>query len=320
MPRGPIFSDEYKPQLSGHETFPLRYGWLKKAYDAVKASESLEDNKSVFLDEDAIARFGVGKNMVASMRHWASAGGIITEGERPTSLVATPLGEKLFGPDGLDPFMEHPASLWLIHWNLAGHPEKTTWFWAFNNFSGATFERDRLAKGLGKVAKDRAWSRVATATIKRDVECFVRTYVARHASAQTSPEDTLECPLAELGLIKPIGKRDGFRFVRGAKSHLGKGVFFYALVDFWSRFSPAASTLSFEAIAHEPGSPGRVFLLDENDVADRLTGLDELTRGAFRWSETAGLKQVLREGALDLVAALDLIDLDYGVSAKREAA
>lgn len=320
MPRGPIFDDEYKPQLSGHETFPLRYGWLKKAHDAVYASEGMEDNKSVFLDDDAIARFGVGKNMVASMRHWASVGGIIDEGESAASLVTTDLGAKLFGPSGLDPFMEHPASLWLVHWHLAGHPEKTTWFWAFNNFSGATFERDQLVKGLEKVAKDRAWARVAMATIRRDVECFVRTYVARHASAKSSPEDTLECPLAELGLIKPIGKRDGFRFVRGAKSNLGDGVFFYALVDFWSRFSWAASTLSFEAIAHEPGSPGRVFLLDENDIADRLMGLDEFTQGKFRWSETTGLKQVLRDGALDLDAALDFIDFDYGVSAKREAA
>lgn len=320
MPRGPIFDDDYKPQLSGHETFPLRYGWLKKAFDAVYASQDAQDNKSVFLDEDAIARFGVGKNMVASMRHWASAGGIITEGEAAASLVSTALGAKLFGPDGLDPYMEHPASLWLVHWRLAGHAEKTTWFWAFNNFSGATFERDRLVKGLEKIAKDRSWSRVAAATIRRDVECFVRTYVARHASAQSSPEDTLECPLAELGLIKPIGKRDGFRFVRGPKSNLGDGVFFYALVDFWSRFAPAASTLSFEAIAHEPGSPGRVFLLDENDLADRLMDLEEFTQGTFRWSETAGLKQVLRDGALDLEAALEFAGFDYGVKTKREAA
>ena len=63
-----------------------------------------------------------------------------------------------------------------------------------------------------------------------------------------------------------------------------------------------------------------MFLLDENDIADRLMDIDEVTRGTFRWSETAGLKQVLREGALDLNAALDFIDLDYGVSAKREAA
>ena len=319
MPRGPIYQEGYKPQFSGHETFPLRYGWLKKVFDAVHACNGEPDNKAIFLDDDAIARFGVGKNMVASMRHWATTTGIITEGEASNALVTTSIGRKLFDHDGLDPYMEHPASLWLIHWQLAGHPDKTTWYWCFNNFPGATFERDGLVRALEKVAKDREWTRVAAATIRRDVECFVRTYAARHATLQASPEETLESPLSELGLIKAISKKDGFRFVRGPKSTLGKGVFLYALVDFWATFT-TARTLSFEAIAHEPGSPGRVFLLDENDIADRLLDLEELSGGAFRWSETAGLKQVLREVELDTDSALGFVESDYCVSENKEVA
>ena len=101
-------------------------------------------------------------------------------------------------------------------------------------------------------------------------------------------------PLTELGLIKAIGKKDGFRFVRGPKSTLGAGVFVYALLDFWKRYSPNAATLAFEAIAHAPGSPGRVFAFDENDVADRLSALDNSTDGALQWSEATGLRQVVR--------------------------
>lgn len=319
MSRGPIYQDQYKPQFSGHETFPLRYGWLKKAFDAVIEREGAPDSKVVFTRDDAIARFGVGKNMVMSMRHWATASGMIADGEGSNSLVTTPLGRMLFGPDGLDPYLEHPSSLWMIHWNLAGHPEKTTWYWSFCNFSGATFERERLVKAIEKVAKDRDWPRVSATTVRRDVECFLRTYVARPPAANASPEDTLESPLAELGLIKAIGKRDGFRFMRGPKSTLGEGVFLYALIDFWKNYTNA-QTLSFEAIAHEPGSPGRVFLLDENDVADRLLELEEFTEGAFRWSETAGLKQVLRDVSLDLDTALEYIGFDYAPQQDRVAA
>jgi len=64
-------------------------------------------------------------------------------------------------------------------------------------------------------------------------------------------------------------------------------------------------------VAHEPGSPGRVFLLDENDVADRLLALEDFTKGSFRWSETAGLKQVIRDVALDAEAALIYAMFDY---------
>jgi hypothetical protein len=319
MPRGPIYLDTYKPQFSGHETFPLRYGWLKKVHDAVAERKGAPDSKAAFTSDSAIADFGVGKNMVSSMRHWATSCGVIEDGESANALAVTALGERIFGVNGLDPYMEHPASLWLMHWSLAGRPEKTTWFWSFNNFPGSTFERDRLVKALEKVAKDRAWPRVSSTTIRRDVECFLRTYVARQQSGKASPEDTMESPLAELGLIKAVGKRDGFRFVRGPKSTLGHGVFLYALMDFWRNFT-SAQTLSFEAIAHEPGAPGRVFLLDENDIADRLLYLEELTGGKFRSSETAGLKQVQRSAPLDLGSALEFAALDYSKNKKREAA
>ncbi|MBV5327598.1 MAG: DUF4007 family protein [Chlorobium sp.] len=308
MARGPLYElgSEYKPQFSGHETFPLRYGWLKKAFDAVTAESNLND-KSIFLDENAIAQFGVGKNMVASMRHWASSIGFITK----DGLKATQLGISIFGANGLDPYLEHPSTLWLIHWNLCGHPDKTTWFWVFNYFYGESFEREHLVSGLEKLAKDRSWNKVASATIKRDVECFVRTYAAKATSTKAIYEDSLESPLAELGLIKPIGKRDGFRLVRGTKSSLGKGVFLYALADFWERFSPNTNTLSFEAIAHEPGSPGRVFLLNENDLFEYLTEINAQTNETYRWSETAGLKQVLRNKKTDLNEIFKYLKADY---------
>jgi hypothetical protein len=317
MTRGPLFQNSYTHQFSGHETFPLRYGWLKKAYDAVAESGPDAEIKTVFGD-DAIARFGVGKNMVASIRHWSNAAGILEEPGSKT-VIATELGHRLFGAGGLDPYMENPATLWLIHWQLAARPTKTTWFWAFNHFPGVTFEREHIAKGLDRLAKDRAWSRVAGTTIRNDVACFIRTYVAQQPSGRAGNDDALESPLSELGLIRGLGRRDGFRFVRGAKSSLGDGVFAYALLDFWSRYSGAA-TLSLEAVAHEPGGPGRVFLLDENDVADRLSALDELTDGSLHWSETAGLKQVVRDGDFSPEAGLVLAELDYLNHAWEDAA
>jgi len=310
MQRGPLAEPTYRPQFSGHETFPLRYGWLKKAYDAIEASAGQTENKNIFLGDDAIARFGVGKNMVAAMRHWATTCNIIGDLQSTGHISTTPLGKKLFSSKGLDPFMEHPATLWLIHWQLAAYSQKTTWFWAFNHYPALTFDRDQLIRALEKITKEENWARVSASTIKNDVACFVRTYVAHDASGKNNSDDALESPLTELGLIKQVGKRDGFRFVRGAKPNLGGGVFVYALVNFWLTFSKS-STLSFEAIAHEPGSPGRVFLLDENDLADRLADLDLLTNGVLRWSETAGLKQVVRSQDLTQEFSLQFVEMDY---------
>ena len=321
MQRGPLYLEDYRPQLSGHETFPLRYGWLKKAFDEVRSTEEDGDNKSIFTGEDAIARFGVGKNMVASMRHWATVTGVIKDVPAESRIQATYFGELLFDDDeGIDPYMEDPATSWLIHWHLAGRDEKTTWFWAFNYFPSPSFERELLVRGIAKLAQDLVWVRSSAATIKRDVACFVRTYVAQPMSRQTSYEDSLESPLTELGLIKPTGRRDGFRFVRGPKPSLGVGVFCYAVTDFWSRSFSSVNTLSFEALAHEPGSPGRVFLLDENSLVDLLGEMEQHTGGAYVWSETAGLKQLIRERALTPEDALDFVKEDYPIPYGESAA
>ena len=289
--------------------FPLRYGWLKKAFDAVSDNAESELNRSIFLADDAIALFGVGKNMVASMRHWASAAGVIEDSGGRAS--PTLLGFRLFNDDdGLDPFMEDPATTWLIHWNLCSNPFKTTWFWAFNHFPSGSFDRETLAKGLEKLANECGWARASASTIKNDVACFVRTYVPRTPLGKASHEDALESPLTELGLIRPVGRRDGFRFVRGRKPMLGDGVFCYAVAQFWSEHT-TAGTLSFEALAHEPGSPGRVFLLDENALADRLFEIEQVSNGCFRWSETAGLKQLIREREVSAEETLSFIEDDY---------
>ncbi len=318
MARGLRYCEDYSPHFSGHQTFPLRYGWLKKAFDRVAETEDRPENQADCWGEEAIARFGVGKNMVASMRHWAKATRVVRE---PTgrSVQTTKLGQFLFGPKGSDPYMEQPSTLWLIHWQLAAHEKgKTTWFWAFNHYPALTFDRDLLITRLERFAKDRNWSRVAKSTIKNDVACFIRTYVSQQPSGNIEFDDALESPLIELGLIQPIGMNDGFRFVRGPKTTLGDGVFIYALMDFWSRYTEAA-TLSFEAITHAPGGPGRVFQFDENDVIDRLVSLDAVTEGALRWTETAGLKHVSRNLDLEESLALSWIQSDYESLAGKEA-
>ena len=319
MLRGPLYHGDYSPQLSGHETFPLRYGWLKKAFDAVQDSKDKDDNRSVFSGPDAIARFGVGKNMVASMRHWADVSGIIEASSGKKGVITTALGQLIFGENGLDPYMEEPATSWLIHWHLCGRPTKTTWFWAFHYHPSITFERETLITGIKKLVEDRKWPRAAVTTIKRDVACFIRTYVAQSAPGNASYEDGLDSPLTELGLIKPGGRRDEFRFVRGPKPSLGPGVFCYAVTDFWSRSFNYANTLSFEALNHEPGSPGRVFLLEENDMVDMLVALEEASDGFYRWSETAGLKQLIRQQELATKEALKYVKRDYSAVRHKES-
>ena len=283
-----------KLQFSGHETFPLRYGWLKKVYDAACACEQKgEDSKVLFSAEDSIARFGVGKNMVVAMRYWALATGILEEvrthlGPYETTLI----GKTLLDDNGLDPWLEDPNSLWLLHWNLASTPDRTTtWYWVFNHCPQAAFDRELIVDHLTRLCAERQMKKVARATVKRDVECFVRTYVERADAG--SKEDTLECPLAELSLLRPVGRREGYQLARGPKSTLSGALFAFATTQFWQRSHADVRTLSLDALFHDAGSPGRVFLLDEESVVDFAIEIESITDGAIAWSETAGLRQLI---------------------------
>jgi hypothetical protein len=287
-------------QVAGHETFPCRYGWLKKIYDAVSSVESrgLEQILAVFNPDHAIGDFGVGKNMVASMRHWAIACGVLDasiRGGRIDSLTTSALGRLIF--ENGDPYLEQPGSLWLLHWRLASMPGRaTTWYFAFSEFNDAIFTRETLsARLMSRVDELRengrlSSGRIARATLDRDAECFVRTY-ANRASKKGVTEDGLESPFAELGLIAPLAG-GALQFRRGPKPSLPDEVFALALVEFWQTHYSTRGTLSIETVSHEPGSPGRVFLLDEDSLAERLERIAEITGGGLIWDEGAGLRQV----------------------------
>jgi len=288
--RGALNNQSFKGQFSGHETFPLRHLWLKKAYDEVVKTRSGAP-RSLFSEEQAIVTFGVGKNMVSAIRHWALTCEVIEEdGEvyRPTEL-----GRLIFDDEvGLDPYLEAPATIWLLQWMIAGCPERsTTWYYAFNHLASQEFDHEAVATPIRELCHARGWTRASAATIKRDAECFLRSYVP--ATSKKFTDDSMEPVLAQLGLVRAVSSKS-FKFRRGPKPSLPDGVLLYALTEFWQRQAPDQSAISVESIAYEPGSPGRVFKIDEASLTDRLARIDESSNNVFVWSDTAGIRNVAR--------------------------
>lgn len=282
-----LFSQDYKPQFSGHETFPLRYGWLEKAFEAVDTSGL--NNKRIFSEDVAIAHFGVGKNMVSAIRFWAQVAGILaTDGK---SLKATDFGRKTLHPNGLDPYLENASTLWKIHWDIASDPKHTSTFWLFNLFNEPSFDRDALQRKLMELIYERSWKAPTEKTLVNDLSVLLANY-APNVPKRGPAEEAFSSPLAELGLIRrrPGGR---FSFNWGRKPSLSNGVFLYGLCDFWER-SSSAHTLSIQSLLLEPGSPGRVFVMEEWELVERLSDISAVTDGLITWSETAGLKQLLR--------------------------
>lgn len=276
-------SEKLKPIFSGHETFPLRYGWLKKSYDTVlKAKKEGFSTKEIFYDAQSIAVFGVGKNMVSSIRHWSIYMGIIENYE------ITDLANIFLADEGLDPWMEYPTTLWLFHWYLVRQPSLVTYYWFFNYYNGLNFDRKLLNDEINTLCETRNWKKPSPTTLKRDIECFIRMYVSRN---NHNDEESMESPLSELDLIKVMNKNDQFSPNRGKKINLSINVFLLVLVTFWEDYFSNVSALSFESLMYDPESPGRIFLLDENSLLEKIYLITEKYPEIVNWSETAGLKQ-----------------------------
>ncbi len=122
-------------KFGGHETFPFRYGWLKKAVERV------EDDPKVFAKDKAIVDFGVGKNMVKSIKYWGLATQMLAEDKN--GIRVSDLGKDLL--QNWDPYLEDPASLWLIHWLLSTNQSRAAvWYLTFNKYPRPDFTKIQL--------------------------------------------------------------------------------------------------------------------------------------------------------------------------------
>ena len=302
--------DKINASFSGHETFPFRYTWLKKGVDAV---DVVRGKPTIFADDDATITLGVGKNMVRSIHHWCQVARLIELGGMDLNnrrrFVPTDFGNSIFADDGFDPYLEDAATLWLIHWQLATNTNRaTTWFWAFSIFGQNEFRKDTFISELIDWAEKSTRNRISENSIKRDVDCFFRTYVPSHLTKTAIMEDTFDCPLVELNLISNSPDGNTYRFHRGPKPSLPIEIFTAALSEFWDTRFSKNNTLTFANIAYSEKSPGRTFLLDEDTLVEYLDRLDNLTEGALRYDETAGVKQVYRDRK---IAPMELLHRYY---------
>ena len=295
------------PSFSGHQSFPFRYTWLKKGVDAVTKDQT------IFSSENASVTLGVGKNMVASIRHWCRVARLIkVDGNQQGRYVPTTFGEVIFDDrNGFDPYLDDPATLWLIHWQIATNiNHATAWYWTFNIQKKNQFARDEFTMELYDWAKLQKESlrTVSNNTLQRDVNVFIRTYC--HSRNTTDVvEESFDCPLVELNLISELPDSNAYEIQRGEKVTLPIEVFTATLIAFWVNRFNERDSLTFSDILTAPLSPGRIYRLDEDTLTLYLEQLEGLTKRALQYDETAGLKQVYRHREVN---SMDLLERYYG--------
>ena len=205
-----------KAKFTGHDTFPLRYGWLHKAINHLNSGGKLQTSNEEGT-RDAIVKLGVGKNMVNAIRYWAEASGVLNVATRNGTVEheISDAGNYLFGKEssGKDPYLERVGSVWLLHFWLNFNSKYLTAYRYFFNYSNVQhFEKSKLIVDCEADAKALVKNEIGSIrTVKKDVDCFLNVYAKKFKANNTSKkqlqinEDHFTSPLAELNLVQDNG-------------------------------------------------------------------------------------------------------------------
>ena len=272
-----------------HQTFSLRYGWLSKAFRAV------ERDPTILRSDIAIADLGVGKNMVESMGYWLRACRLL---EPSTEVVPTELGQLIFAHDGVDPYLEDEATIWLLHWLICSNPtQATSWYWFFNKFHKVEFSAEEIQTALIDYVKDQVKEerQASASTLKNDAILLPRMYSRSSISKSKPIEDALDSPFALLGLISQSGRERFFSSVPSYRDALPTEIVGFAVLELLDALS--VESFLVEDLLYSRGdlpAPGSIFRLTEQALIGKLEQLVDVFPGYFRLDDTAGLHQLFR--------------------------
>lgn len=281
----PIKTQDTKFSFNGHQTFPLRYGWIEKICIELVPEFGKKDIPLAALQPDIlVAAHGLGQNMAKSARYWLRAASILEENNQTKTANFTDFGWSLFGVDGKDRYLEDLTSVWRIHWRLTLNSRLApSWFWYFNFFGRQSFDRQDLIDDIASV------NSTGEKVIKRDVDCFVRSYVSA-PELRDFNEDNMQSPLSDLSLFS-VGAGNILRARRSGRRDLSKTLLAASLLRLWNSLNRVSRTISLEACHDQPFSPGRVFLLDRSNLENAIEEL-ESEKSGLKLDRSSGLSQI----------------------------
>lgn len=288
-------------KFRAHDTFFIRKGWLSKGMRCVS------NKPDVFVDknENPMDVLGIGANMVKALRYWLQVVGLTEEpskGKRDQHFTA--LGRMIYEHDT---YIEELGTLYLLQYELASQKEEATaWYFFFNEFSMSEFSKEDFVAALEKYIKmEESESSVASRSLSDDFTCIINTYLPRYKSNPTkvSPENNIDCPFGELGLVDILNKRKKtYKKSIPASDTLNPWVALAVIVD----NADGRTEISLNELLNAPCNIGRVFNLDSVTMLDVLYRIEKL--GLIKINRTAGLDVI---NLLEDLSFLDCVQNFY---------
>ena len=262
-------------KLKRHETFSIREGWLEKGIHYIN-----EDAKSMS-KENGTRIFGLGSNMVKSLRYWLTATKLATFKNANAKLE--PLGQLILERD---PFIDNDFTLWLIHLFLATNEYDAPVFNAIFNLDYSQFDKDFLLDRVPAKLSELGYDEVSSnSSLEADISIFLKSYYSEDLS---NPENNMNCPLSKLNLFTCEGKKIYSRKIP-AFSKLDFRIIYLSLLR-CVNFQEGEISFNVEDLYSLRNNPLKIFNLSKSALFHYL---DEMQKNDYiKFSKTAGLNVV----------------------------
>ncbi|MBQ9849323.1 MAG: DUF4007 family protein [Clostridia bacterium] len=280
-----------KVKLKGNESFNFREGWLRKGMRCV------EEDETLFSQDNVMERLGVGSKMVKSIRFWLQATGLCEEqyrnGGRSRAQVITQNFGEIIKEN--DPYFDDIFTLFLLHYHIVSNDALCMpWYIFFNEFDGQDFTKDNMVSTCKEllVKKMEEGFTFSDKSFEDDCSSVIRMYM--NNTNIEDPEESLACPLAGLGLLQKSSKnKNAYTKAMPSKDTLDKLAVLYVIT---CNLSEEKNSVSIDDLLNAPNNIGRVFNLSRVAINDYL---DQLRiSGYLTINRTAGLDMVYVESML----------------------
>ena len=265
-----------KYRLQGHEKFPLREGWINKGLMEVDSDEM------IFLSKEAPDEFGIGNNMVKSLRYWMRALGLF-ESDTARGSILSQEGRMILNHD---PYLEDIFSLWVMHSYIAKNKdEATSWYLYFNHCDAEILSKDQIEHILSReLIKYVGNDDFSDKSLKNDIDVLLNMY--SKDKGLIDPEEKNVSPLSQLGLIKKVESQ----YVKTSPDlrNISEWVVLYEL----AQLMEGKDSISIEQVSNGEFSLSAIYHLGSATTNSFLDKLDALRY--MRVDRTAGLDMLYR--------------------------
>ncbi|MFZ0389102.1 MAG: DUF4007 family protein [Calditrichia bacterium] len=269
--------------FSGHETFHCRHFWLKKGYDFLKADNS-------FNEDDAVVKLGVGKNMVTSIRFWLKAFDLVDEEEKPNFFA-----DYLLNDNGKDPFLEDPASLWLLHYRLINKGYSSIYPLMFNDFLKIRneFTKEHFLNFIKRTFAEKALQQNAVNenTVLKDFNVFLKNYLMPENLKKINEENYMGL-FIDLNLVQKLkdthsGKNTWYKIENRDNKKIPAEVILFAMLDQLN----GSTTVQINKLLNEKNHIGLIFVLSSNSLVHYIKTITKNYPDVI-FTEDAGMRVV----------------------------